>query len=477
MLPPGETYLRPLYDRGREKAELDRAFGSGKPELIIATGRRRAGKSFLLTHYLRDKRGLYYQATKGTSREQLRTLTQIASARSSQSGLQFTGGFADWDAFFRYVIQEAAGQPFFLVLDEFSYLLESIRGFGSLLQRVWDHALAESQVKLVLSGSYVSAMKRLTAADQPLHGRKTGTLRFSQFSYLDAACFFPEYSSRDRLVAFAAFGGLPGHLALIDPAGTVAENVARQLLDPGGRLAEEAEHLFDSFLRDAGVHYSIVRAIASGEQKWSRITSRVGKGGASLSRPLDWLQDMDVITRIIPVTVQPPGPAKRAMYRVTDQYLRFWHRFVAIIRATGADDLAEPAALWQQFLEPELDNYMGAVLEDACRYFVGHVRHPRLPFHPVRVGEWWTEDSSEQIDVVCLGESGQLLLGECKWGAFGRDDLHALERRRDLILKELNGIKQVHLAAFVGRQLTDRAVADRVANGDLILFTLDDLYP
>lgn len=476
MLTPTTTSLRPLHDRGREKAELDRALGSGKPELLIAAGRRRAGKSFLLTNYLQDKPGLYYQATKGTSREQLRTLAHIVSAGSTQSGLQFTGGFADWDAFFGYVSREAAGQPFFLVLDEFSYLLESVRGFGSLLQRLWDHALVDSQVKLVLSGSYVSAMKRLTAADQPLHGRMTGTLRFAPFSYLDAACFFPEYSSRDRLIAFAAFGGLPGHLALVDPSRTVAENVARQMLDPGGRLAEEADHLFDSFLREAGVHYSIIRAIASGEQKWSRIANRVGKGSASLSRPLDWLQEMDVVTRIIPVTVQPPGPGKKAIYRVTDQYLRFWHRFVAIIRATGADDLAEPAALWQQFIEPNLDNYMGAVFEDACRYFCGHVRHPRLPFRPVRVGEWWTDDASEQIDVVCVGGRGQLMLCECKWGDFGRDDLHTLERRRDLILKEMNGITQVHLAAFVGNRLTDQNVVDRVANGDLILFTLDDLF-
>ena len=467
---------RPLYDRGREKAELDRALQSGKPELLIAAGRRRAGKSYLLTHYLQGRRGLYYQATQGTSRDQLRTLAQIVSTGSTRTGLQFTGGFTDWDGFFGYVIQEAAGDPFILVLDEFSYLLESVRGFGSVLQRVWDHALVDSQVKLVLSGSYVSAMKRLTAADQPLHGRKTGTLRFSPFSYLDAACFFPEYSPRDRLIAFAAFGGLPGHLALVDPSRSVGENVAQQMLDPGGRLAEEADHLFDYYLRDAGVHYSIIRAIASGEQKWSKITSRVGKDSASVSRPLDWLQDMDVVTRIIPATVQPPGPGKRALYRVTDQYLRFWHRFVALIRATGADDLAEPAALWQQFIEPDLDDYMGSVLEDACRYFVGHVKHPRLPFSPLRVGEWWTADSSEQIDVVCVGQGGQLLLGECKWGDFGGDDLRTLERRRDLVLKEMNGITQVHLAAFVGKGLTDRTVENRVANGDLILFTLDDLF-
>jgi AAA+ ATPase superfamily predicted ATPase len=467
---------QPIFDRAREKAELDRAWRSGKPELLIAAGRRRAGKSYLLTRYLQGKDGLYYQATKATSREQLRTLSQIAAAQFQQAGLGFAGGFPDWESFFRFVVQQAAGRPFLLILDELPYLLEAVRGFGTLLQRVWDHDLPDTQVKLILSGSYVSAMRRLTAADQPLHGRKTGALAFAPFSYRDAAEFVPDYSARDRIVAYATFGGLPGQLALIDPARSIEENVAVQMLNPGGRHSDEAEHLFDSFLRDARVHYSIVRAIASGEQKWSRITSRVGKDSASLSRPLEWLQNMDVITRVIPVTAMPPGNPKRAIYRITDPYLAFWHRFVAMMRATGSDDLMEPRELWEHYIAPGLSDYMGQVFESVCRTFVGRSRHPRLPFRPVRVGEWWSSDSTEQVDVVALGRDGELLVGECKWGSVARADVESLERRRDLLLEEIGGVTSAHLAIFSGKPIGDHAVVARVAHGDLLHFALDDLF-
>lgn len=70
--------------------------------------------------------------------------------------------------------RQAGNEPFLLVLDEIPYLLESVRGFGTIVQKQWDHALQKTQIKLVLSGSYISAMTRLTAADQPLHGRRTG---------------------------------------------------------------------------------------------------------------------------------------------------------------------------------------------------------------------------------------------------------------------------------------------------------------
>lgn len=466
----------PLYDRAKEQTELDRAWHSGKPELLIASGRRRAGKSYLLSRYLKNKAGLYYQATKSTSRDQLRTLSNVVATQFQQTGLEFASGFSDWESFFRFIVRQADGQPFLLILDELPYLLEAVRGFGTLLQKVWDHEIQGTQVKLVLSGSYVSAMRRLTTADQPLHGRKTGSLSFAPFSYRDAAEFFPSYSARDRLLAFATFGGLPGQLSLIDPSRDIADNIARQMLNPSGRLADEAEHLFDSFLRDAGVHYSIVRAIANGEQKWSKITNRVGKDSASLSRPLDWLQNMDVITRIIPITETPPGNPKKTIYRLADPYLAFWHRFVAMIRASGSDDLMAPRELWDHFVAPGISEYMGPMFESVCRDFVGRSQHPHLPFRPVRVGEWWSDDSSEQIDVVALGPEGQVLLAECKWGSITVDDLNKLNERRDSVLKELKSVTQVHVAVIAGNPVADRQLKSRISKGEILHFSLDDLF-
>jgi AAA+ ATPase superfamily predicted ATPase len=399
----------------------------------------------------------------------------VVATESGNAGLRFAGGFPDWESFFRFVIERADGRPYLLILDEVPYLLESVRGFGTLLQRIWDHDLQGTKIKLVLSGSYVSAMRRLTAADQPLHGRKTGTLAFGPFSYRDAAAFVADYSARDRLLAFGAFGSLPGQLALIEPSHTIVENVAHHMLNPSGRLADEAERLFDSFLRDAGVHYGVVRAIASGEQKWSKITNRIGKGSASLSRPLEWLQDMDVVTRVIPVTETPPGNPKKAIYRLTDPYLAFWHRFVAMIRAGGSIDLMAPVDLWEHFIAPDLSDYMGPVFESVCRTFVG-TRRPDLPFHPVRVGEWWSDDSSEQVDVVALGPRGQVLLGECKWSSITRADVATLERRRDLVLRELKGVTRVHLAAFAGHPIADDAVKARIRKGELLHFSPEDLF-
>lgn len=465
----------PLLHRDRELAELDRAWRSGKAELIFVVGRRRAGKSFLLTRFLEGRRGFYYQATKTTSREQLRALEEAVAARYPESGLAYGSGFRSWEAFFEFMRKQAGERPFLLVLDEVPYLLEAVRGFGSILQKQWDHLLQSSRIKLVLSGSYVSAMTRLAAADQPLHGRRTARIHVRAFDYLGAAAFVPRYSPVDRLLTYAIFGGLPGQLAVINPHRSLAENVSEHLLDPSGRLADEAEHILDAFVRDGGVHYSILRAIAQGEHRWQKITSRIGKNSASVSRPLDWLQDMGIVTRVIPATENPPGSPKRALYRLADPYLVFWHRFVAPLRAAGTVDILAPAELWTRHVAPRLPEHMGAMFEIICRSFIARGAHTQLPFVPDRVGEWWTDDSSQQLDVVSLGPNGQALLGECKWGSITHSDLQLLQQRQDLIARELRGTRSIQLALFTAGPVRDKRLLEATRRKEALLFTPEDL--
>lgn len=64
---------------------------------------------------------------------------------------------------------------------------------------------------MILSGSHVTAMKRLTEADQPLYGRRTGRIDVHPFDYMDAVCFVPGYSARDKLLVYASLVVYPGH--------------------------------------------------------------------------------------------------------------------------------------------------------------------------------------------------------------------------------------------------------------------------
>ena len=462
-----------ILDRDEEWGELAGMWRSRGPELVFVLGRRRAGKSYLLARFAQAAGGIYYQATRRTESEQLARLSAIVGEHFGDEALRLGVALPDWEALFAYVTKRVDGKPFLIVLDEFPYLSAAAPALPSIIQALWDHQWPRTRVKLVLSGSHITAMRQMEDADQPLYGRRTGRIEIEPFDYHDAAGFMPGYAARDRLRTYGVFGGLPGHLSLLDPEADLAANAAQHVLRPAGRLLDEAQHMLDAFLADAQVHYSIIEAIAGGERTWQGITKRVGRDGGSMSRAMQWLIGMRLVERAVPVTETNPAKSKRALYRITDPYLAFWHRFVSPMVSAGMIGLAPGDRLWKRQVEPRLDDHMGAVFESACRQFVR--RTARLPFEPLRVGEWWDGTSQNEIDVVALGGDGELLLGECKWGPVKPADLARLRARADLIARELGGIRTVHFALFSGGGLAGELEAE-VKAGRMLHFSADDLF-
>jgi len=463
-----------LLDREREWKRLTELVESERPELCIVLGRRRAGKSHLLTRFAAAHGGIYYQATRKTEREQLAALSRIVGERFEDPAFTRVS-FEEWDHFFSYVVEKAAGEPLLIILDEFPYLAGAAPALTSIVQNEWDHHLPDTRIKLVLSGSHITAMRRLSAGDEPLFGRRTARIEILPFDYMDAARFAPGYGVRDRLRLYGILGGLPGQLALVDPRRSLRENTARLLLEPTARLHDEAAHMFDAFLGEAEVHYSIVDAIARGETRWSKISNRVGRNSSSLLNPLKWLMEMDVIRQEAPIT-EYPNPARNKMrYLLTDPYLVFWHRFIADIRSRGLTTLRDSGELWEAHVEPRLDSYMGTVFEEACRMFVSRGGGD-LPFRPIQVGSWWSDDGQDEIDLVALGADGEVLFGEAKWGSVSGADLETLERRSDLVLPMLPGVRSVHYALFSAGRTPNAATRARLAERGALHFSLEDLY-
>ena len=462
-----------VFDRDLDWSTLATLWGKRRPDLVFAVGRRRVGKSFLLSRFAREVGGIYYQATRRTEAEQLGSLSRVIGEHFGDAALRHGVVFPSWEDLFGYLTTRADGDPFLLVLEEFPYLAAAAPALPSIIQSLWDHQWSRTRMKLVLSGSYITAMNRLEEMDQPLYGRRTGKLMIKPFSFADAARFMPAYGVRDQLVGYGLFGHLPGHLALLEPDRPLRENVAEAMLTPTGRLVDEAEHMLDAFTGEAHVHYSIIEAIAAGEQTWSGITKRVGRSGGSLLRPLQWREEMQVIARVVPATENTPRKSKRAIYRIVDPYVAFWHRSVARLVNSGSLGLVPPERLWDDVVAPDLDDYMGPVFEEVCRDFVRQT--DRLPFSPLRVGEWWDATSQNQVDVVAVGARGELLVGECKWGRVTAAHLATLRGRAQMVAAELGKVQRVHAALFTARGEADDEVMREAAAGTVLLFTAEDL--
>ncbi|MGN1209219.1 MAG: ATP-binding protein, partial [Duodenibacillus sp.] len=211
--------------RQKELSFLNDAYGSNRPELILVTGRRRIGKTALLSQFAKDKPCLFFSCTQSGNREQLERLSRAVLANATPAS-RYLSRFDDWESAFEELAALPAAGKKLIILDEFPYLVEQNSAIPSILQNVWDRVLQYEDLMLVLCGSAVAFMeKELTGYKSPLYGRFTGRVRLRPLGCRDAFRFFPSWSLEERMVAYAMLGGTPMHLAMFDPSRTLRENV------------------------------------------------------------------------------------------------------------------------------------------------------------------------------------------------------------------------------------------------------------
>ena len=318
-----------------------------------------------------------------------------ASWASSPSNAPAFDSWADcWQAIAAFL----ADRRHVLILDEFTYAVESDSGMLSSLQHAWDQQFKDSQIVLILCGSHVHTMETLQARQSPLFGRLTAQWWLRPLPYSALREFYPDWSAEERVAAYAVVGGVPAYLEWLDPGLSLSDNIRQVVLAPGSMFVAEPAFLLYDEVREPGTHLAILKAIGAGNHTLSEIANAALVGQTHLSAYLARLRELRLVERRLPVTV-PPARRRRARsgrYHLSDPYFRFYFRFIA----PHQDELSyQPERLLPRIREG-LRAFVGATaFEELCRQWVAEQgRAGRLPFEVQEVGSHWSREV--QVDVV-----------------------------------------------------------------------------
>lgn len=476
-----------FHNRTGELDDVAHVLASSRSELIIVYGRRGVGKSALLAEALGLRPYFYYQATTGTLPQQLEDMT--SALRDYASDVILPGVLPSFDRLLDALSQLARRRPesaLVVVIDELPYLAQADPSVPTVLQRWWDGIRREglTGLKVFLLGSLVSWMEEHTLAGRgPLHNRRTGQLRLEPLGYVDAALFYPRFEPESRIGAYAIWGGLPTYLEAIRPEISLWENVRDGVLRASARLAEEAAWLRFADLRNDALYASILRAIAHGERRPSRIAMAVGKSRADeVAFPIERLCEMRLVQRVVPIHQTRLLRSRQALYLLADHYVAFWYRFVDPLRhllRTGRYD----DALTQ--IQQRFDLYVSAgAFEDVCRQALWRAYAEDRLSSELRfeeVGSWWGGRGAmeDQIDVVAARDGRAVLVGECKWSRqpVGRRELEGLDAALRKARDDLNPHEPVWRALFSRSGFTPELVElARDPQARVLLFSPADLY-
>ena len=142
--------------RKSELSKLDAEYNRDS-SFVVIYGRRRVGKTTLIKEFLKEKTAFYFLATEELESQSMKRLAGVV-ARTTKNTLLQKAVFTDWVDLFQVIADYKPEEKKVLVIDEFPYLVKTNSAFPSILQNVWDEILKDSNVMLILSGSFISNM-------------------------------------------------------------------------------------------------------------------------------------------------------------------------------------------------------------------------------------------------------------------------------------------------------------------------------
>lgn len=420
--------------RSSELTLLDRLWQSEKAQFLVLYGRRRVGKTRLLAEWISRKpvaqqpaKVIFWVADQDNQESHLRQFSRLIF-ETAYPGLPVPENFAftNWDEIWNQLAEIARAGRVAVLIDEFSYVMESNPALASNLQRAWDSLLEKSDIFLCLSGSHLGMMERgILSGQAPLYGRATGILELKPLPFGMTARFFPNYSAEERVALYSVFGGIPHYWRQIETRHSVSWNVDTLVFSPGGIYRDEDIILLHDFVREPQNYVSILKAIASGYGTPKEIETATGIRNVHVGQYLSNLVDTGYVVRRTPVTASDKSRLGR--YAISDPFLRFYFRFVAsrLSQIALGQNMQASEELRRHWVD-----FIGAYTwEEICREWALRASNipGALPLYPDQIDSAWTKEV--QIDVVGVNfMKRHLILGECKWTG---------QREKASVLREL----------------------------------------
>ena len=467
--------------RERELTALKEWYDKDGIGMMVIYGRRRIGKSTLITEFAKGKRTIFYTATKiGKNRNLELFSKQVVDLLMPGLG---EVRFPATEAVFDFIDKNMGSEKIVLVIDELPYWAERDEALLSVLQKYMDTVWNDKNLKIILCGSALSFMeKKVLSEKSPLFGRRDSQMKLDAFDYLDSAKFVPDYSNEDKAICYGITGGIAKYLSMLDPAKSMDENIIRLFFRTDGYLYDETRNLLTQEFSDIAIVNNIVEQIASGENTLNTIAGKIGEKESTILYSLDKLISVGLVEKKRCITEEKNK--KKTQYVLKDFMFKFWYEFIP--KATSVIEMGQGELYYQKVVKPALHSFMGAVFEEMCRYYT--LKQGIMGEYGcfiTSVGTWWGVENitdqngnfraqSADIDVVALSETDKkAVVGECKFKNEKIDKgIYDTLIRRGKVIPAKYKISKYIFFSLSGYTEWFESLSEE----DVLLLTLDSLY-
>ena len=290
-----------FINRTRELGFLENKYNEKGLNFIVIYGRRRIGKTELITHFSKDKDHIYFLANK---RNTLSNADRFAEKAANHFN-DVKPEVRDFDTVFNYIANRM-NKKLVVIIDEFSYLVEKDSAIPSVFLTIIEDILKKKDIMVIVCGSSISMMEEgVLSYKSPLYGRRTGEWKLNPFSIKNTIKFFPNFDIEDMIKFYFVFGNVPCYLAKINPEESLFENIRKKILTKGEFLYDEGKNLLMQELKEPDTYFDILEAMTK-ESKPGEIANLAKIEAKDLPKYMKKLQKIELVEKIPIITEKKP---------------------------------------------------------------------------------------------------------------------------------------------------------------------------
>ena len=466
--------------RETEIKYLNEFYNKPSTGMTVIYGRRRIGKSTLISHFVKDKKTIFYTATKVGKERNLELFAKQVLYELMPDFADVT--FNSLEAVFDFIGNSIKDEKLILVIDELPYWADKDEALLSILQKYIDTLWKDKNIKIILCGSSLSFMEdKVLSEKSPLFGRRDSQIKLEAFDYLDSAKFVPNYSYEEKAVCYGITGGVAKYLSLIDPSKNIHENIISLFFKTNGYLYDETRNLLTQEFSDITIVNNIIEQIASGENALNIISYKVHESQQTVSYFLDKLINVGLVGKKKCITEEKNK--KKTQYVLKDNMFKFWYEFIP--KATSVIEMGQGELYYNKAVKPYLHSYMGPIFENMCQYYtLKQGINGKFGCFITSVGTWWGQEKikdqygnvkmqATDIDVVAISSlDKKAIVGECKFKN-EKIDMNIYET----LVQRSNLITDYKISKYILFSLSGYTEwFNTLKDEDVILLTLGSLY-
>ncbi len=477
-----------MIGRDSETQSLKSLYRSGQAELVAVYGRRRVGKTYLISETFKTKLTFHHAGLSPVEMETLGIGTPLRKQlKHFYNSLIFQGMKksrcpATWlDAFLMlelFLQEKDRGERQVVFLDELPWMDTQKSGFITAFEGFWNTwGCYRDNLMVIVCGSAISWIQdKLINNHGGLYGRLTYSIKLSPFTLYECEEFLQsrgvKISRYDIVQAYMITGGIPYYLKYFEKGKSLAQNIDQMFFRIGAPLRDEYERLMtSSFARPEKLRV-IIECLATKNAGYSKpeIENKTNfSRGGNLSKDFNALIASDFIVKY------KPFKEKSYRYKLVDPFCLFYLRF-------AKDQSALDNDFWQQNLtSSKISSWRGFAFENVCFNYISEIKKA-LGISGVSTKQSiWTKRSTAdedgtQVDLIIERKDDVVNMCEIKYykGDFVVDKSYhrTLVHRRNLLEKEISRKDIIHSTLITTNGLEYNEYSSDFDN----VITLDDLF-